>query len=196
MKALFNERKFQDLSKNISLSIDNQIKQLGKKDFENSTIPELVDEILLANKTEIPKLLEEEIYMKNPEDTKISVDGHRYGGRTIDGTKFTFVIPFKGDSHLFDIFPTTSLNVLPFAQKDILDLKVVLKVPVGNDTSRLRNEFDQNLENINKYLGFLEDDFNILYARLPALIKVSLQKRKEKLDGDDAVVNSFGFPIK
>lgn len=151
---------------------------------------------MLANKTEIPKLLEEDIYMKNPEDTKISVDGNRYGGRTIDGTKFTFVIPFKGDSHLFDIFPTTTLSVLPSAQKDILDLKIVLKVPVGNDTSRLRNEFDQNLENIKKYLGFLDDDFNTLYARLPALIKGSLQKRKEKLDGDDAVVNSFGFPIK
>lgn len=33
MKALFNERKFQDLAKNISLSIDNQIKHPGKKRF-------------------------------------------------------------------------------------------------------------------------------------------------------------------
>lgn len=196
MTALFNSRKIYDLANAISSSIDNQINKMGKADFANSTIDELTEKLTQQNKLDIPKLLEQEIHMKKPEDVKINIDRRGYGGKSVDGTKYTFIIPFTGDSSLFGVFPSTYLSHLPTGDVYGSEIKIVFKVIVGNDTSRMKPEFDSNLETIKRYLGFLEDDINIFNGKLAPAIKASLARRKNKLDNDEETANSFGFPIR
>ncbi|WP_034257719.1 hypothetical protein [Altibacter lentus] len=76
------------------------------------------------------------------------------------------------------------------------ELKVVYEVPVGQDASRIKADFDNNLGTIKKYLEFLAKDINDFNGKLEPSIKARLERRKDKLDNDDEIANTFGFPIK
>ena len=97
---------------------------------------------------------------------------------------------------MFGIFPSSFLSVLPYGIIESDELKVVNKVPVGQDASRIKADFDNNLETIKKYLEFLAKDINDFNGKLEPSIKARLERRKDKLDNDDEIANTFGFPIK
>lgn len=200
MDNLFYSRKFYDLANYISATLDTKIKALTKLDFEKSSVEQMTENLVEKNKIVIPKLLEDEIHMKKPEDVKISTEGrggyNRTASTTIDGTKFTFVIPFEGDGALFKILPSTYLSTLPYGEISNNEINIVFKVPIGRDSSNLKVEFDRNLEKIKEYLGFLENDMKPFNNSLLPSISASIQARKDKLDKDDEAANSFGFPIR
>ena len=198
MKTLFNSRKFYDLANSYISSLDNKINKLTKIDFERSSIDDFTRKYTTEYTFNIPELDEEEIFQKKPEDTKIRIErrGSYGSGTVLDGTKYTLVIPFKGDSSLFEIFPTSYLSILPFGEIISNEIHIVFEIPVGKDVSRIKADFDSNLITIKKYLDFLSEDANQFNNKLEPAIKITLEKRKAKLDKDDDIANSFGFPIR
>lgn len=196
MKALFSDRNVEEHWDAVASAIDREISKLPKNAFEKSTIDELALQFMERSPILIPKLLEDKIYTKKPQDTKIPIGRSVYGGKTIDGTRFTFVIPFDGDSYFFGLRPSKYMGVFPLAELSGNELLVTVSVPVGGDTTGIRGEFDKSLEMIKTYLSFLDNDAKIFSNKLPSGIKISLQNRKNKLDNDDEVANSFGFPIR
>lgn len=197
MHKLFNDRKIYDLAIGVNSSIENRIKKMNKSDFENSSVDELAEGLYNTNQMTIPKIKEADICQKKPEDTKIKIRTSQYGGsRSIDGTKYTLIIPFNGDSSMFGIFPTSYTHRLPYGNVYSDEIHVVYEVPTGRDASSIRPDFDSNLELIKKYLGNLKNDVEQFNGKLLAGIKASLERRKNKLDEDDETASSFGFPIK
>lgn len=197
MRTFFNSRKFYDLENSLSSTIDNRIKELKRVDFESSTLEELTDTLFEQYKIEVPALLEDKIYIRTPEDVKIPVEKRGYGkSTTVDGTKFTFVIPFEGDPGIFSISPSTYLSVLPYGHIESNEIRVTYEVPIDKDSSRLKTDFDTNLNTISKYLTFLDDDVAQFNKKLTAAIRAILQRRKDKLEKDIEVVSSFGFPVR
>lgn len=170
---------------------------MGNSDFENSSIDEISKELFDSYQMSIPELKEADIYQKKPEDTKIRYRNRQYGGdRSIDGTKYTLVIPFKGDSSMFGVFPTKYTNQLPYGNIDYNEIHIVYEVATGRDASSIKPDFDSNLELIKKYLDNLKEDADEFNGKLIAGIKASLENRKNKLDEDDEVASGLGFPIK
>lgn len=200
MDNLFNNRKFYEVANSISASLDTKIKALTKFDFEKSSVEQISENLFEKYKIVIPKLLEEEIHMKSPEDVKIRTEGrggyYRTASTTVDGTKFTFVIPFEGDGSTFKILPSTYLSTLPYGEINSNEIRIIFKVPIGRDSSNLKVEFDKNLDKIKVYLGYLENDIKPFNNNLSAAISASVQGRKNKLDKDDEAANSFGLPIR
>lgn len=198
MKHLFNNRKFYDFANSLANTIENQINNFDKKKFDNNTIDALTKQLVEEFKIELPEIKEDAIYQNKPTDTKIRYSGRGYYGRsnTVDGTKYTLIIPFKGDSTMFGIFPSTFLSVLPYGNVEANELKIVYEVPVGQDASRIKIDFDSNLATIKKYMDFLAKDVNDFNGKLEPSIKARLERRKDKLDNDDEIANTFGFPIK
>ncbi|KSA12687.1 hypothetical protein I600_2120 [Maribacter dokdonensis DSW-8] len=172
---------------------------MTRSDFNNSTIEELTEKLRAEFEISIPELSKDEIYTKQPKDIKITV-GRRgvYGGGTtkVDGTEFTFVIPFKGDSYYFGITPTKFLSVVPYGNAGNNEISISYEVPNGRDSSGLRAEFDNNLATIEKYLDFLDSDFKQFNNQLASGITTFLERRKAKLDSDDETASGFGFPVK
>ena len=198
MKHLFNNRKFYDFANSLANSMENRINNYDKSKFDNNTIETLTEQLVEEFKIELPEIKEDAIYQNKPSDTKI-----RYSGRgnyerstSVDGTKYTLIIPFIGDSTMFGIFPSAFLSVLPYGIIESDELKVVYEVPVGQDASRIKADFDNNLGTIKKYLEFLAKDINDFNGKLEPSIKARLERRKDKLDNDDEIANTFGFPIK
>lgn len=198
MKHLFNNRKFYDFANSLANSIENRINNYDKSKFDNNTIETLTEQLVEEFKIELPEIKEDAIYQNKPTDTKIRYSRRGNYGRSTseDGTKYTLIIPFKGDSTMFGIFPSSFLSVLPYGIIESDELKVVNKVPVGQDASRIKADFDNNLETIKKYLEFLAKDINNFNGKLEPSIKARLERRKDKLDNDDEIANTFGFPIK
>lgn len=197
-KALFNTSKFYDYVSSDLHTIDSKIKALKKYDFDNSTVDELTEKYYNEFVLDVPVLNREGIYMNKPEDCKISV-GRRtsFGGSDrIDGTRFSFYVPFTGDWNLFGAFPSRFKKVLPYGDAKQDEVKVVYEVPVGQNTDQLKAEFDRNVDLIEEYLGYLRNDTKPHNDNLKPNIKVTLKKRKSKLDQDEDSANSFGFPIK
>lgn len=198
MKHLFNNRKFYDFANSLANSIENRINNYDKTKFDNHSIDDLITQLVDEFKIELPELKEDDIYQKKPSDTKIRYSGRGHFGRstTVDGTKYTLIVPFTGDSTMFGIFPSAFTSVLPYGIVESDELKVVYKVPVGQDASRIKADFDNNLDTIKKYLEYLTKDINDFNGKLEPSIKARLERRKNKLDNDDEIANTFGFPIK
>jgi alanine-alpha-ketoisovalerate/valine-pyruvate aminotransferase len=198
MKHLFNNRKFYDFANSLANSIENRINNYDKSKFDNNTIEALTEQLVEEFKIELPEIKEDAIYQNKPSDTKIRYSGRGNYGRSssVDGTKYTLIIPFTGDSTMFGIFPSSFLSVLPYGTIESDELKVIYEVPVGQDASRIKADFDNNLGTIKKYLEFLAKDINDFNGKLEPSIKARLERRKDKLDNDDEIANTFGFPIK
>lgn len=198
MKHHFNNRKFYDFANSLANSIENRINNYDKSKFDNQTIEELTEQLVEEFKIELPQIKEDAIYQKKPSDTKIRYSGRGHFGRStsVDGTKYTLIIPFTGDSAMFGIFPSSFTSVLPYGIIEPEVLKVVYEVPVGQDASSIKADFDNNLGTIKKYLEFLAKDINDFNGKLEPSIKARLERRKDKLDNDDEIANTFGFPIK
>jgi hypothetical protein len=199
MKHLFADRKVYDLTGAYISSLDSRVKKLSRTDFEKSTIDELTAKIKEEFDINVPTLLKDKIYTKQPKDIKISV-GKRtvYGGSSsqVDGTEYVFVIPFSGDPYYLNITPSSFLSVLPYGNTNNNEIIISYEVPNNSDPSGLRAEFDRNLETLEKYLEFLDSDFKLFNSKLENTIKTLVERRKAKLDNDDETASGFGFPVK
>ncbi|WP_276166080.1 hypothetical protein [Zobellia alginiliquefaciens] len=198
MKHLFKNIKFYDLANSLAKAIENRINNYDKSKFDNNTIENLTEQLVEEFKIELPEIKEEAIYQNKPSDTKIRHSRRESYGRntSVDGTKYTLIIPFTGDSTMFGIFPSSFTSVLPYGIIESDELKVVYEVPVGQDATRIKVDFDNNLGTIKKYLEFLAQDITDFNLKLEPSIKARLERRKDKLDNDDEIANTFGFPIK
>ncbi|WP_299836431.1 hypothetical protein [uncultured Tenacibaculum sp.] len=199
IKHLFTDRKIYDLTSSHISSLESKIKKMTRSDFNNSTIEELTEKLKTEFEISVPELSKDEIYTKQPKDIKITIRrrGVYGGGATkVDGTEFMFVIPFNGNSHYFEITPTKFLSIVPYGNARNNEISISYKIPNRQNSSGLREEFDNNLAIIEKYLGFLDSDFKQFNNQLASRIITFLKNRKAKLDSDDKTVGGFGFPVK
>jgi len=196
METLFSSRKFTERIDSLSSSLNNNINRLPKSDFEDSTIDELVEKFNTKYKIEVPQLLEDKIYQKKPKDTQIEIRGFQGRRNVVEGTIYTFMIPFEGDSSMFTILPSSFMSVLPRAYVGNNELKIQYEIPISSNSSLIKTDFDKNLDIIKKYLGFLNQDINLFNNKLESTLKTKLEMRKNKLDKDDEITSGFGFPIK
>ncbi len=200
MENLFNDRKFYDLASSLVNKIEARINSYTKEIFDAHSVGKLTGELVEEFRFHKPSVKKENIYQKKPTDIKIqrSVSGRGYNSQRIslDGTQYTFVIPIEGDISLLRIFPSSYMTYLPHGTFGSDAIEVIYKVPVGEDASRIKMDFDKNVDMIETYIGFLEKDIDDFNSKLEPSIKISLEKRKNKLSDDDDIAKSFGFPIK
>jgi hypothetical protein len=191
MDILFSRQEFRDYANDRLNEITNSIQKLSREDFKQSTVAEIADSYSVDNSFEQIALQEKDIYQKPPKD----VDIQSHHGE-VQGTGYTFVLPFTGDRYLLHIKPTTFGMNYPIGQVNGAEISFELNAIPGTDPNEVAATLNSNISLIKKWLGWLKTDIDHYQAGLKPYIIRELEKRKKKLDDDDSSASAIGIPIK
>ena len=198
---LFNTNRISDLLQNYKEKMIAQIDALNRNEILNTNPDDLASHLESKYSLDAPVLLEEHIHMSD-DDIKIELSNNyelygQYGSGKllVDGTRFTFHIPFSGNSDIFKSQPTTYSMNLPVGKIVGTELQVIYEER-NPDTLRLKQQFNSDLANIKKYLNQLSADVASHNASLKTIALDNINKRREKLINDQKIVADLGFPVK
>jgi hypothetical protein len=186
MTILFNDTNFYGFSQALFEEAKKAISNISNKDFEKRSENQLFDEVFKEYKLDMPVLDESKISQKEPEDV-----GN-------NNTKFEFVIPIKrGTKTLLTVCPTNHSTARPEGNPKSESLNCVYtKTSNTTTTDDINTEFRNNLQVLNKYLKWLNEDVNEHNKNLKSLISTIIQQRKQKAQRDKDDAQSLGFPVK
>jgi len=150
---------------------------------------------------DLPNLQEDKICQEKPE--RIFIDGSKrpdlmfqYDGNRIEGTRFTFVIPFEGDEELFDIRPSQFTFNPPRGNIEGNEIKYQYDAISGEDKQGALNSFESNSGEIKKTLETLKNDLSKFNDELKIFINVEIDHILAANQKGINDANSFGFPIR
>lgn len=111
------------------------------------------------------------------------------------GTAVTFFIPFEGEADLFKCQPSTYTTAPPHA--DVVGNEIHIRYEkTEHDPQRLRSEFDRELGEIKRYLGWIRNDLTGFNAKLRQKAGSRIEARRSKLLKDQGLVAGLGLPMR
>lgn len=167
----------------------------------NTSIEDLVSYFEEKYRHEIPQLLEDKITMDQGE-TKIDVSGDpdRYfsnPGRPfyIDGTKFTFFVPFTGEGDLFH-FQSSMITMNP-PRAIVQDQELIITISLTkHDVQTIKTQLNNTLSQIKQLLVGTTNDINIYNGSIKQKAENHIKNRREKLLKDQGLASELGFPLR
>lgn len=119
----------------------------------------------------------------------------RGGPVLIDGTRFTFHVPFTGDNNLFRCRPSTySLNP-PYGRIVGNELQLSYEQIEANP-EELKSRFARDLAEVQTHLDRITSDVNPFNGKLKATALAKINQRREKLSKAQSAVEGLGFPVR
>lgn len=67
---------------------------------------------------------------------------------------------------------------------------------IDNEGGRLKSDFEQNLKEVQQYLGFVRENTDQFNAGLANQVRQLIENRRQKLLKDQGLADSLGFPIR
>jgi len=113
----------------------------------------------------------------------------------IEGTEITFCVPYEGDKELFRWHPSTSTMSPPMARVDETEILFIYKL-TNHDAEAVKNQFNRDLEEVKKWLGWVGNDIAQFNAQLKGKAGGRITARREKLIKDQGLAASLGFPMR
>lgn len=168
----------------------------------NSSLEDLVSYFVERYKI-APITLDEEGIYADPQEAKIDVSNDsmarffadRPGPILVDGLRVIFYIPYSGEKDLFKIRPSTFSTVFPYAIITGAEIVMVFESREA-DATKLRAEFDRQLDLLKKYISWQQGDVEGFNSRLPGLIRQQIEARRQRLLANQGVASALGFPLK
>ena len=115
----------------------------------------------------------------------------------LPGTQFTIVVPFEGDATLFDYAPSTFTSVLARGEVDRRSCELKLTyTQVEPNPEEITREYEQDLNLISRYLGWVSQDVNTFNASLDQIVREAIGSRKARLQSAEEAVKGLGIPIR
>ena len=165
---------------------------------------------------EIGSLSEDQVLNTSPDDLcDYFVEKHKFdpieideSGVTVDygdaqigqevpmaRTMITFSVPFSGDPDLFKYKPSTYTFSLP--RGAIQGNELVFTYDLATkDSTNIRNEFEQETQNVKQYLSWIADEVEEFNSTIRQTVSEQIAARREKLLQDRGIVENLGFPLK
>jgi hypothetical protein len=138
------------------------------------------------------------IHIGNSGDTTVDMShDFRYTSRAtrVPATFAEFVVPFVGDSALFQLRSSTSNYNPPHA--NIAGQELTFRyTSIEHNPGAMRAEFDNDLKNVAQFLKWGNSDIHSYNGNLENTIRGRLSNRKEKILKDKGMIEALGFPIK
>lgn len=113
----------------------------------------------------------------------------------LKGTAVTFIVPFDGDGDLLRCRPSTWTTVRPHGEVANGEVRFEYRT-VDHESDRLKTAFDQNLREVQQYLGFVRENTDQFNAALANQVRKIIEDRRAKLLKDQGLTASLGFPIR
>lgn len=115
----------------------------------------------------------------------------------IAGTRITFIVPFTGDRELLEIQPQTFSFSLGRSKGELIGNEIHFTFSGPNlNGNAIRNEFQNELAQIQQNLTTLRRALEQHNSELPANVRREVQQRKAKLLADAQMAAAIGLPIK
>ena len=190
----FLEHKKLELKKEVEKYDSNYILNVSEEDF----CQYLVSKYSLKP----PKIYEDKIYVYSPKE--VDVDVSRDPMRAIfdrnrpfyvKGVQIIIAVPFEGDGELFQYKPSTFTLNPPRGEVVGEEIHLIYEM-VEHNAERLEQEYQRELNEIKRYLEWVEGDVNAFNGLLAQFVKQLISQRKKKLLDDLGLVSSLGIPIK
>ena len=183
------------------VTISKGIESLKPDYFLNANSEDLCKYFEDKYRYQLPVLRMEEICFDQEEvDIDVSQDFNRGildRGRPfyVKGTSIIFIVPFDGDADLFRVRPSAFTSILPYGEVHSAELKFEYR-DANHDGQRIRSAFDQNIREVQQYLGFVAENVTNFNQTLSQFVQSEIQSRREKLLKDRGLAASLGFPMK
>jgi hypothetical protein len=181
--------------------IAREITSLNANYILNANVEELCAYFENKYRYEVPVLNIDEISFEQQEvDVDVSQDFNRaIFNRTepfyLKGTAITFIVPFQGDGDLLRCRPSAFTTVRPLGEVGNSEVRFEYR-STDHAAERIKSAFEQNLREVQQYLGFVRentDQFNQTFMRE---IRQSIEDRRQKLLKDQGLAASLAFPMR
>ncbi len=114
----------------------------------------------------------------------------------INGTEYTFHVPFDGDAEQFKCAPSTfTTSGSPIGV--VRDGEVTLTyTQTKHDAEGLKASLERDLDAIEKHLGWIAKDVQPFNDRLPEMVREKIDARRERLLADRGLAASLGYKMR
>lgn len=158
---------------------------------EADAIDELVEEAIAC----CPRLLRDKVWMPPPSETMVQF---RQFDEIVERrvTQFVLAVPFVGEKVVFRLRAgTSSWNPPQVLSLSDHELRLALDGPAG-DAASVRAQFEQQLDKIEKFLGWSRDEIEQHNARIRAELPGMVVRRRAELLATRKLQAEIGFPIR
>jgi len=181
--------------------IQSEIERMGDDRLLNTSVSDMVSYLVEKHLVESIQLDESGITVDQDEaHIDVSGDSDRYiRDRSrpfhVKGTSNVFYVPFTGEADLFYCQPSTTTSLTPTGH--IEGNELVLKYDTTeHDPEKLKNQFDQDLTLIKRYLGWIEGQVTSFNSSLEARAEQIVNNRRELILKNKGLASSLGFPMR
>ncbi len=198
-----------DLSKAISDQrklVEEEVDKLPENQFMRLTDQELID--FFRSKYEIiPLEIFEEQRSMEIDDTHVDVsqDFNRHIRNrsrifNIKGIHVNIIIPFSGETDLWFYKPKTFSSILPYAEIDKSNNKIILSFQYPYDEvdieKKIQEGISDRLRPIKSYLSWINNDVNQFNNELEKLILCFVFNRRSLYNKKRNLIKSLNIPLK
>ena len=113
----------------------------------------------------------------------------------VNGSKFTFYVPFSGDAKLLKCRPST-LNLAPLQANVKTNELELIYYRTQHDPDEVRNAFKRDLKNLKENLTWIARDVERFNSTVRERAGQLISARREKLLQDKGLVEQLGFPLR
>lgn len=113
----------------------------------------------------------------------------------ISGTTVTYHVPFRGESDLFKMQPSSYTLNPPRGAVSGGELQVSVTVPAPI-TDSLKRELERQIESIKTYVGWINGDVEAFNANLEGPARTAIENRRDKVLADQNAVAALGVPLR
>lgn len=196
---LFSDHDWHDLLETQKSQMATEIDAIEPNRLLNTSPDDLCEYFFEKYKLDVPNLHEEHIHSDQQEtEIDVSRDPNRAffeRDRPLKATAVEITIPFSGHYYMFQVRPTTTSMPLPHAAVRPDSLLLTFE---GTDLNaeQVRADIDCCVSKIRVHLDRLRVDAVGFNDQLRDLARGQIERRREKLLGDQNLVAALGFPLK
>jgi len=198
---LFNSNTIFDVIQQRTDELNKEIDLLISKKILGANPEELADSFDSNYSFKVPIFREDAIHTDVEEiDIVGRSEFHQFGLNpsgtfTVKGTKFTYCIPFEGDSFMFNIRPSRSF-INACRGKIVGNELHIIYDEREPDSAKISSKFATDFNRIRESLNNLLSDVMTFNTELRATALNRINKRREKLNNDQDIVVALGYPVK
>jgi hypothetical protein len=200
-ELLFHKYDLRALIEQHKQKLFGAIQALDSKTLLNTSVEELAGDLLREYRIDVPKFQIEGISVSQ-EVAQIDVR-HDFNRAIFDrskpfcieGTRFSFFVPFTGDKELFRCQPSTFTTTLPRAFIGTNELTFIYEM-ADPSPSAVRAMFDRGLAEVTKHLTWVENDVTEFNRSIERAARERIDSRRRRVLDVKGIVADLGFPIR
>lgn len=202
-RQLFNDGHLSDVLRGWSQKLNEAVQGIEAAKLLESDPSHWAEHMASRFRREPPRLRPEGVIVSDPEDADIDAMhsvhfGSRLNGRPliVKGTRVTFHVPFDGDGELLRYLPSSYFDRPMRASIGRGELNFGYLMLQGTDPKQVKQEFDHELGLIVQVAGNVAREVEGWNQTLPSQARALVDRRREKLLADHALVDAFGLPVR